>query len=154
MKSGAAEAAGFFVVSAFVVSAIDSSAPEAVSPSGLRLGVLRKRKDFRAAARGGVHWRGQALRLQARRRTSRVPAHPRIGYTATKRTIGNAVQRNRARRRLRAAVADCETTQFVAGIDYVVLALPACLSLSVPHLTAELQTGLASLARRLERMPR
>ena len=112
---------------------------------------LKRRSDFLRAGRSGVSWRGTALRLQARKRTGRAEAPARVGYTATKRTIGNAVGRNRARRRLRAAVAASDKNLFVAGSDYVVLALPACQTLPLPQLIAELQDGLGYIKHKLER---
>jgi ribonuclease P protein component len=44
----------------------------------------------------------------------------RIGFTATKR-IGNAVVRNRVRRRLKAAVAEIMPAHAVPGFDYVLI---------------------------------
>jgi len=47
--------------------------------------------------------------------------HWRVGFTATKK-IGNAVTRNRARRRLRAAVRDSLQSVACPGLDYVLIA--------------------------------
>ena len=139
-----------WVAGGFSVVSMEGSAAGGVRVGRLRLRRIRKRRDFRATAKAGIVWRGQALRLQARRRSLRESASVRVGYTATQRTMGNAVQRNRARRRLREAVAACAESHFVAGSDYVVLALPLCLSAPMPQLVAELQAGLAQVAPRLE----
>ena len=45
----------------------------------------------------------------------------RVGYTAS-RKIGNAVIRNRARRRLRAAMRECLQPVARSGLDYVMIA--------------------------------
>lgn len=46
---------------------------------------------------------------------------PRVGFTASKK-VGNAVRRNRARRRLRAAVAALLPKHALPGHDYVLIA--------------------------------
>ena len=73
-----------------------------------KLGRLKKRSEFLAVAAANRRFATPGLVLQARKLSTdaEVPASPlRIGFTATKK-IGNAVARNRARRRLRAAVHD------------------------------------------------
>jgi ribonuclease P protein component len=69
---------------------------------------LRKRGEFLAVAAANRRWTTPGLVLQARPtepRTDPAATVVRVGFTATKK-IGNAVARNRARRRLRAAVDD------------------------------------------------
>ena len=63
---------------------------------------LKKRKDFVKVSRQGVSLATQSIVMQAI--ASSESSAPRIGYTTTKR-IGNAVVRNRCRRRLRAVAA-------------------------------------------------
>jgi ribonuclease P protein component len=72
------------------------------------LGRLKKRSEFLAVAATNRRATAPGLMLQAKL----APANPdapgtglRLGFTATKK-IGNAVRRNRARRRLRAAAAE------------------------------------------------
>ncbi len=76
---------------------------------------IRHRKDFLAAARA-VTIRARGVVMQARNRGDDNPA--RIGFTVTKK-IGNAVIRNRYRRRLKEAVR-LELAEIVrSGCDYV-----------------------------------
>ena len=51
-------------------------------------------------------------------------APARVGYTAS-RKVGNAVQRNRSRRRLRAVVNDVLAARAIPGRDYVLIARAA-----------------------------
>ena len=73
------------------------------------IGRLKTRAEF-LHVRGGERYTAPSLVLQARRRERRVGEEPsldphvaRFGFTATK-TLGGAVVRNRARRRLKEAV--------------------------------------------------
>ena len=73
------------------------------------IGRLKTRAEF-LHVRGGERYTAPSLVLQARRRERRVGGEPsldphiaRFGFTATK-TLGGAVVRNRARRRLKEAV--------------------------------------------------
>ncbi|MDD2878142.1 MAG: ribonuclease P protein component [Acidiphilium sp.] len=80
---------------------------------------LPKRADFlRAAARGRKVARPGFV-VQVLKTTP--DATLRIGFTAS-RKVGNAVHRNRARRRLRAAVRLELGTRALAGADIVVIA--------------------------------
>lgn len=72
------------------------------------------------------------------------PAPYRVGFTASKR-VGNAVQRNRARRRLRAAVADVMPVGAAPGFDFVVIARPETLSREFRALERDLEVALQRL---------
>ncbi len=82
------------------------------------LGRLRKRSDF-LAVRKGERRKGPFFLLEVLDRDARDEA-PRVGYTVTKRQ-GNAVERNRIRRRLREAVRLQAGFDMKAGHDYVVV---------------------------------
>ena len=86
------------------------------------LETLTKRADFLACARSRKA-PAPAFVLQARRRASgEAPAAGiRVGYTASKK-VGNAVARNRAKRRLRALARDVIAAQGICGWDYVLVA--------------------------------
>lgn len=66
---------------------------------------LKKRKEFVRVAKRGDRVVTTSLVLQAAPALSGTEKQPRFGYTTTKK-IGHAVVRNRARRRMRAAVRD------------------------------------------------
>ena len=110
----------------------------------MRIATLKKRQDFlrvRAAAR---RWAAPGLVLQA----APAPAAEaesglmRVGYTASRR-VGNAVARNRAKRRLRAAVAHVMPTSAQCGCDYVVIARATTLTRPFDALIGDLAAALA-----------
>ena len=74
---------------------------------------LRKRADFVAAA-SGIKIPAATYVLQARERGDAGPV--RIGFTVSKK-VGNAPERNRVRRRLRAIVRHSATGGARAGHD-------------------------------------
>jgi len=83
------------------------------------------------------------LVLQACRRSPQA-SRLRVGLTASRR-VGSAVQRNRARRRLREAVARVMPLHAVAGYDYVVIARTASVRRPFPALTHDLEIALKRL---------
>ncbi len=82
---------------------------------------ITRRRDFLAAARAR-RCAASSLVLQARERLPEEPASApiRVGYTCS-RKVGNAVIRNRAKRRLRAAAAAVLPENGRAGWDYVLI---------------------------------
>lgn len=65
----------------------------------------------------------------------------RVGYTAS-RKVGGAVQRNRARRRLRAAAGEVIPRYAKAGFDLVLIARGGTVSRPYKALVADLQAAL------------
>jgi ribonuclease P protein component len=65
-------------------------------------------------------------------------AQPRFGFTVTK-AIGGAVERNRIRRRLKAAVAAVADAAARPGQDYVLIARKAALDLPFETLKKDLE---------------
>ena len=82
------------------------------------LEVLKKRSDFLAANKGR-RWGTKGFLLQARVRQDETTA-VRIGYTCSKK-VGNAVARNRAKRRLREIARIVLPESGRAGWDYVLI---------------------------------
>lgn len=66
---------------------------------------------------------------------------PRVGYTVTKK-VGNAVVRNRVRRRLKEAVRTHAAGDMVAGNDYVIVGRDDVLGAPFGLLKAELSRRL------------
>ncbi len=79
---------------------------------------LKRRAEFLAVAGKGRKAPSPGLVLQALHRSDSEPA--RLGFTVTKK-VGNAVHRNRTRRRLRAAARDVLAERAVAGVDLVLI---------------------------------
>jgi len=98
---------------------------------------LRKRADFLAVARG-TRASASAFVLQARERPDCAP--PRFGFTVA-RKVGNAVERNRVRRRLRAMV-QASAVAARPGHDYVVIGRRAALALPFARLLSEYERAL------------
>ena len=86
---------------------------------------LRQRADFLAAATG-IKIPAAAFVLQAKRRADQGPA--RFGFTVSKK-VGNAVERNRVRRRLREIVRLNAAARIQPGHDYVLVGRRAALAL-------------------------
>jgi len=97
---------------------------------------LTKRSQFQRAARGNRAGR-YAFALQA---IAAPQPEPGIGFTVTKKT-GNSPQRNRIKRRLRAAVTAC-ARDFQAAHDYVLVGKPEALSEPFSKLVADLGAAL------------
>ncbi len=112
------------------------------------VGVMRKRRDFLAAARA----RRQALPsmvVQARRRHDDEPSETavRIGYTCSKK-VGNAVARNRAKRRLREVARAVLPGLARPGWDYVLIGRrDVTAERPFELLKSDLATALAKLHR-------
>lgn len=80
---------------------------------------LKVRSDFLATAKGR-YFRADALVLQAIKRLLPSDNAVRVGFTCSKK-VGNAVARNRAKRRLREAARVCLTQLGRPGWDYVLI---------------------------------
>jgi len=85
---------------------------------------LKRRVDFRAAA-GAMRAPAAAFVVQARCRAE--GGAPRVGFTVS-RQVGNAVERNRVRRRLRELVRRAAAETLQAGHDYVLVGRRTALS--------------------------
>jgi ribonuclease P protein component len=115
------------------------------------IGRLKRRAEFLAAASANRKWVAPGLVLQARScepATEASPPRPVIclGFTAS-RKVGNAVARNRARRRLKAAAAEVlrETAVSEVTTDLVLIARPATIVRDYKALKEDFRRGLKKL---------
>jgi ribonuclease P protein component len=115
------------------------SVPDAAFPTAR----LTKRSEFLACAQAPSCARG-ALVVQARPRGDDKPL-VRIGFTATKR-IGGAVQRNRAKRRMREAARQIVPLIAGPGCDYVFIARAGVIARPWPRLLDDMKSALLRLA--------
>ncbi|MCE1179068.1 MAG: ribonuclease P protein component [Micrococcales bacterium] len=113
---------------------------------------LRERADFAAAIRGpgGARSGSRLVVVHASQTDTRAGLPPRVGLVVSK-AVGNAVVRNRTKRRLRAAMAG-RLRGIPMGTDLVIRANPAAaqatfaeleavLDQLIPRVTARLATG-------------
>ena len=88
------------------------------SPSAPHPGRLKRRAEFLRAAAAGKKAAIGGVVLQALPRPDSLPA--RLGFTVTKK-VGNAVVRNRTRRRLKEAAAQVLKQRPLTGVDLVLI---------------------------------
>ena len=74
----------------------------------------------------------------------------RIGYTVTKK-IGNAVVRNRMKRRLRALACDALPNGGIAGADHVLIGRAGGVERDFTLMRTELDKALGKLSQRVQR---
>jgi len=114
-------------------------------PRKLKMIRLRHRTDFLRAQRGR-----RVVKPSVTLETIATPADyaaagaARIGFTAT-RKIGGAVERNRAKRRLRAAAAQLLPLYGREGSDYVLVARAATLTAPFAQILDDMTAALKSV---------
>ena len=104
---------------------------------------LKKRKDY-LRTQSGRKWRTPSLILTMRAREGSEQVGEgvsRFGCTVTKR-IGNAVRRNRVKRRLREAIRLAAPDSAQAGFDYVIIARRSALDTPFGDIVEEMGTAL------------
>lgn len=101
---------------------------------GQEPGRLLKRAEFLAVRRGEKR-RGRLFLVEVLNRGD--GKAPRVGFTVTKK-VGNAVVRNRVRRRLKEAVRTHAARDMATGNDYVIVGRDDVLSIPFDQLKAEL----------------
>ena len=112
--------------------------PATGKPAGKKPGRLLKRAEF-LAVRGGEKRRGRLFLVEVLDRGADLA--PRVGYTVTKK-VGNAVVRNRVRRRLKEAVRTHAADDMAPGNDYVIVGREDVLAIPFGQLKAELSRRL------------
>ncbi|HVW75617.1 MAG TPA: ribonuclease P protein component [Rhizomicrobium sp.] len=111
---------------------------------------LKTRADFLRAARGIRRVEGAiTLETCATPIAETLPGGVRVGFTASKK-IGNAVTRNRAKRRLRAAASQLLPLLGREGCDYVLVARGTTVARPFPALLSDITTALKAAHRKLD----
>lgn len=106
---------------------------------------MKRNRDFRAARENGRRADCGAFLLVWSRRPAPDETSPaRVGVVASRAAVGNAVQRNRAKRRLREVYRKHQHA-VPAGLDLILTARPALLRLGL----AEVEQKFLSACRKL-----
>lgn len=124
---------------------ITAEAPAAPPAASLCVTTLKYRAEFLRAASARRQGTGGFL-VQARFRNDG-DAGVQVGFTASKK-IGNAVARNRAKRRLRAVARAIVPDHARAGWDYVLVARPG---VTIDRPFVDLLADLAGALRQIHR---
>ena len=114
-----------------------------------RVGRLRKRAEFLRVAASGKKAATPGVIIQMRRTGAEVPHVDRaadlwLGITCS-RKVGNAVKRNRARRRLREAARSVLPLVARTGHDYVIIGRSETVTRPYPALQADLEAAVRRL---------
>ena len=120
----------------------------AADRSASRLVTLKRRAQF-LRTRKGSRWATSAFVLEAKRRDEEAADardEPRFGFTVTKQ-VGKAVERNRIRRRLKAAVKELQKAHARDGFDYVLIARRPALTSAYSALVSDLATAFERVHR-------
>jgi ribonuclease P protein component len=113
----------------------------ALDPS-LKLDHLRTRADFQRLTRSRRKHATRGLVLQvAPQPEGRDNPQPRIGFTASKK-VGNAVARNRAKRRLRALAREVLQPRVQPSLDYVLVGRHTTVTRPWSKLVQDLETAI------------
>lgn len=106
-----------------------------------RLSTLKRRAEF-LAARDGARAANAYFALEGIKRTSpQAPVGARFGFTVSKK-VGGAVDRNRIKRRLKAAVALVQADGSRPDFDYVLIARQPARDAGFEAIVSELERAL------------
>lgn len=117
-----------------------------VTPISAGIPRLKKRPEFLRVAATRKKWVATGLILQVRRRNESESdvASPRVGFTVS-RKVGNAVYRNRVRRRLRAAADLVMGEHASGGHDFVIIGRQGTIKRSFSDILSDLETALKKM---------
>ena len=127
--------AGFFV---------EFKMSQMIENKAIKVNTLKKRRDFLRVAASKKKWISPAMILQSASAVDVLPDHIQIGFTASKK-VGNAVQRNKAKRIMREIANDVFATSAREDLDYVLIARREILSRSFEDLIRDLKWSLKRL---------
>lgn len=116
----------------------------------IRPDVIKRRPDFLAANRG-KRFVTPSFVLLAHKRPAEHPIAPdtiRYGITVTKK-IGNAVARNRMKRRFRALLAELLPQYGMIGVDHIMIGRKEDKEQDFGKMKADLEKALKHLAKKL-----
>jgi ribonuclease P protein component len=122
----------------------DPRPPRTRSQEAVGLTTIRARRDF-LAANSGKRAPMPGFVLLIRDRADGDPAKG-VGYTVTKK-IGNAVVRNRMKRRFRELARDVVASQGAAGSDHIMIGRAGGIDRDFATLRADLAKAVTKLAR-------
>ncbi|MEM8799056.1 MAG: ribonuclease P protein component [Pseudomonadota bacterium] len=122
---------------------MSAALPDPVAAPNIRpVPTLKARAEFRRVDRG-AKWVTPGFILRA------IPNQTtRVGYTVSKK-VGNAVVRNRVKRRLRALVADAAKDAMLFDADLVLIGRRPAFDRPFAALTKDFREGLSKVERRL-----
>lgn len=102
---------------------------------------LKSPAEFRRVSREGKRWAGPAFVMQVLKKND--DPQFRLGLTVS-RKVGNAVVRNRAKRRLREMVRATINTRGITSCDIVIIAYTAATTRDFAEMSADFSKGLAA----------
>ena len=108
---------------------------------------IRKRRDFLSASASGLSYRADffvALAGLTKQETYRV------GFTASKR-VGNAVIRNRCKRRMRAMARQLLPSLGLANVDYVFIAKRSLVTAKWSDFISQAEQAIIYLNKKIEK---
>lgn len=115
----------------------------------MELVTLKKRAEF-LRIRGGARWATPGFVLEGKQRpgsdAATAVATPRFGFTVTKK-LGNAVVRNRIKRRLRSLIRQLDENRTDPAFDYVIIARASSSDREFSQLAIDLDTALNKIHR-------